>query len=94
MPDSEPYNDILFDKNTDALCALIICHIKKKISRELITDDHATLVASDFSSHIKFFISFKFSFLRISVEIKERHVIIYSNFYHRFLSFFKYLIFF
>lgn len=52
MPDSEPYNDILFDKNTDALCALIVCYIKEKIDRELITDDHATLVASDFSQFL------------------------------------------
>jgi len=53
MPDSEPYNDILFDKNTDALCALIMCHIKT--DGELITDDHATLVTSDFSNIQSFF---------------------------------------
>lgn len=55
MPDSEPYNDILFDKNTDALCALIMCHIK--IGGELITDDRATLLTSDFNFYnIKFLI--------------------------------------
>lgn len=66
MLDSEPYNDILFDKNTDALCALIMYHIK--IGGELITDDRATLLASDFNFYNIYFLFISdlilFKFLR------------------------------
>lgn len=47
MPDSGLYNDILFDKDTDALCALTSATLR--LGGELLTDGCATL-ASDFNS--------------------------------------------
>lgn len=54
MPDSEPYNDILFDKNTDAPCAWIMYDIK--IGGELITDDHATFALRQIALRLAFII--------------------------------------
>lgn len=62
MPDSGLYNDILFDKDTDALCALTSATLR--LGGELLTDDRATL-ASDCNSRNIYII-----FLLISIPKK------------------------